>query len=292
MLCSKCGRILPEGSRSCPACGTAASADKTTALAIAPQPVCMKCGTSLPDGSQYCLKCGQPVNPESQLAVTESGSLAPEVKVEALPPSVLDVHAPPSRPVRARRRSRLLWYLIPLSLAAIWVSLSNDPFAQPIRDEITGARTQTIVEAAVQVKPQSFSYFEFTVPPGAVNVRMTGEFNTESRPEKKNDKKNDNKNDMSADNDIETYVLTDSAFVVWRNGYSTGARYESDRVVQGTIDAALPPGSGIYYLVFNNRFSQRTQKTVHATVLLHYQTWMPEWLLRFKERMWNWFGLN
>jgi predicted nucleic acid-binding Zn ribbon protein len=291
VLCSKCGRNLPQGSQSCPACGTAASADKSTALAIAPQPICVKCGTSLPEGSQFCLKCGQAVNPESQLAITESPSGA--AKVEALPPEVLDVRAPPpTRTPARRRRSRLLWYLILLSLAAIWISLSNDPIAQPVRDEITGARTQTIIEAPVLVKPQSFSYFEFTVPPGAVNVRITGEFNTESRPDKKNDRKNDRKDDKTTDNNIETYVLTDSAFVVWRNGYATGARYESDRVAQGTIDAALPAGSGIYYLVFNNRFSQRTQKTVHATVLLHYQTWIPEWLQRFKERMWNWFGLN
>jgi hypothetical protein len=183
-----------------------------------------------------------------------------------------------------RRRSRVLWYLIPILLATIWVSLSNDPIAQPLRDDITGARTQTIVEAPVSVKHQSFSYYEFTVPPGAVNVGVTGQFNTEGRPDKKNDK--------SADDTIESYVLTDSAFVVWRNGYATGSRYESGRVSQGSIEATLPAGSGIYYLVFSNRFSQRTEKTVQATVLLHYQTWAPEWLLRMKERMWNSFSLN
>jgi hypothetical protein len=178
----------------------------------------------------------------------------------------------------------MLYYLALLLAGTAWISLSSDPIAEQLRDEITGTRTQMIVEASVSVKPQDFAYYEFTVPPGAVNVSVTGQFTSEGRPDKKSDK--------GTDNNIESYVLTDSAFVVWRNGYATGSRYESGRVMNGSIDASLPAGSGIYYLVFNNRFSQRTEKTVHASVLLHYQTWMPLWLLRIKERMWNWFGLN
>ena len=284
MVCSKCGTNIPDGSQSCHWCGTTVTTGKSIAVAIAPPSVCAKCGTTLPEGSQFCLKCGQSVSPDSQLAVPESPA-EPKTDVKALTPPVVQIPAPFPRqlPARRRRRSRLLWYLILLLLGAGWVSLSNDPIAQQLRDEITGARTQTIVEAPISVKPQSFAYYEFTVPPGAVNVGVTGQFDSEGRPDKKNNNANDN--------NIETYVLTDSAFVVWRNGYATGSRYESDRVAQGTINATLPGGSGIYYLVFNNRFSQRTEKTVHAAVLLHYQTWAPLWLLRMKERLWNWFGL-
>ena len=285
MLCSKCGTNLPDDSQSCPRCGTTASSGKSTALALAPQSVCTKCGTALPDGSQFCLKCGQPVIPEPQSLTQQSQSVIQQPKPEALKPSVLQIPAPLSQPLplhRKRRRSGALWYLVAFLLIALWISLSNDPIAHPLRDEITGARTQTILEAAVSVKPQSFSYYEFTVPPGAVNVRVTGQFTSETATAKKPDNR--------TDNDIESYILTDSAFVVWRNGYSTGSRYESDRVSQATIDATLPAGSGIYYLVFNNRFSQRTEKTVHAMALLHYQTWAPIWLLRMKERFWNWMG--
>lgn len=284
MLCSKCGANLSDDSQSCPHCETSATG-KSTALAIEPHSACAKCGASLPDGSQFCLKCGQPVMPESQPLIPPSQSVIPQPRPEALTPPVVQIPAPLSHPIlprRRRRRSGALWYLIAFLLIAIWISLSTDPVAQPVRDEITGARTQTIVEAAISVKPQSFSYYEFTVPPGAVNVRVTGQFSTAGLPVKKNDK--------DIDNNIESYILTDSAFVVWRNGYSTGSRYESDRVSQATLDASLPAGSGIYYLVFSNRFSQRTEKTVHAAVLLHYQTWAPLWLLRSKERLWNWFG--
>jgi ribosomal protein L40E len=287
VLCSKCRTNLPDGSQSCPWCGTTATTGNSIALAIAPPSVCAKCGTSLPEGSQFCLKCGHSVSPDSRFVVAESlPEPKTEIKTEAIAPPVVQIPEPLPRPPLARprrRRSRVLWYLIPLLLGATWLSFSNDPIAQQLRDEITGARTQTIVEAPVSVKPQNFAYYEFTVPPGAVNVGVTGQFTTEGRPDKKGNN--------ASDNNIETYVLTDSAFVVWRNGYTTGSRYESDRVPQGTIYATLPAGSGIYYLVFNNRFSQRTEKTVHATVLLHYQTWAPLWLLRMKERLWNWFGL-
>jgi len=284
VLCSKCGTNLPDGSQSCPGCGTTATTGKSTALAVAPQSVCNKCGTNLPEGSQFCLKCGQPVTAESLLATPGS---QPEIKSAALTPPVLQIPAPLSRPLptRARRRRiRLLYYLGLLLAGTAWISLSSDPIAEQLRDEITGARTQMIVEAPVSVKPQNFASYEFTVPPGAVNVGVTGQFTAEGRPDKKSDK--------ASDNNIESYVLTDSAFVLWRNGYATGSRYESGRVVNGTIDASLPAGSGIYYLVFNNRFAQRTEKTVHASVQLHYQTWMPLWLLRIKERMWTWFGLS
>ena len=199
---------------------------------------------------------------------------------------MIEIPQPPSRKpfLRKRRRSRALWYLVPLAGFAIWLSLGNDPLAEQIRDDVTGARTQTIVDETVSMKPQSFAYYEFTIPPGAVNVRVTGQFRAESHSQKRTDK--------NIDNNIETFILTDSAFVIWRNGYSTGSRYESGRVSQANLDAPLPAGSGIYYLVFNNRFAPRTEKAVHATVLFQYQTWMPEWLLRIKERLWNWMGLN
>ena len=255
-------------------------------LAIAPRSVCAKCGTTLPEGSQFCLKCGQPVS--SELSASESHSLIPRSKPEPLASPVVKIPEPVSLPssARPRRRSRALWYLIVFSLAALWISLSNDPIAEPLRDQITGARTQTIVEAPVTVKAQDFAYYEFMVPPGAINVRVTGGFRSEAGGVR------ETKSNKGSDGNIEAYVLTDSAFVVWRNGYATGSRYESGNVSQGVIDAPLPAGSGIYYLVFNNRFSSRTEKTVHVTALLQYQTWAPEWLLRIKERMWNWFALN
>lgn len=165
--------------------------------------------------------------------------------------------------------------LLALIGVSSWAGVSDDPLAQELRDDVTGAETLAIVEAPFSVKAHNFAYYKFTVPPGAVSVTVTGQFSAAGDP----------------DGNIEAYVVTDSAFVLWGNGYSTSTHYESGRVTQGTINAALPSGSGIYYLVFSNKFSPRTAKTVHATALLHYKTWIPEWLLRLKDRFWNSIGL-
>jgi RNA polymerase subunit RPABC4/transcription elongation factor Spt4 len=298
VLCSKCGTNLPEGSQFCPECGPPATAAASTTLALAPLSVCRECGTSLPEGSQFCLKCGQPVR-----------ETIPNARSDALAP--VKVAAPTARPGRVRARSGRrrrplvsLFVLLLLGIGIAWVAISDNPFAHQLRDQITGARDQSIVETPFSITPQSFSYYEFSIPPGAVNVGVTGQFTTEGRPQKRNLTKNekqkgkdkdndkDRQNENDSDNSIETYVLTDAAFVVWRNGYSTGSHYESGRVAQGAINAKLPAGSGIYYLVFSNKFSPRTEKTVHATVLLHYQTWAPEWLLRMKQRLVNWLGFD
>jgi RNA polymerase subunit RPABC4/transcription elongation factor Spt4 len=296
VLCNNCNATLIEGSHFCPHCGKPRNGPpENTALVVATPPsACRKCGTSLPEGSEFCLKCGQRIIPE---AVAVAPPLVPAAKSGPLAPVVFP--APPVRPARARRKLRhrpSVWLLIILLLACAWIAIGNDPIAQQYRDDITGARTQTIVETPFSIKPLNFSYFEFTVPPGAVNVTVTGQFTTESLTLKRNGKasaKDGNKNQgVEDDNNIETYLLTDAAFVVWRKGYSTGSHHESGRVAQGSINATLPAGAGIYYFVFNNKFSPRAEKTIHANVLLHYQTWVPQWLLRMKERLWNWLGLN
>jgi hypothetical protein len=57
------------------------------------------------------------------------------------------------------------------------------------------------------------------------------------------------------------------------------------------MQADLPAGAGVYYLVFSNKFSSKAAKSVNATVLLRYKSWLPESVRRMKERFWNWVGL-
>ena len=94
------------------------------------------------------------------------------------------------------------------------------------------------------------------------------------------------------DNGIEVYVLTDSAFTVWQNGYATSSIYESGKVAEGTVQAEIPAGAGIYYLVFSNKSAPKTPKSIHATVLLRYKSWLPDWFRRMKGRFWDWVGSN
>ena len=52
--------------------------------------------------------------------------------------------------------------------------------------------------------------------------------------------------------------------------------------------ADLPPGAGVYYLVFSNKFSPNMQKKVDATVVLHYKNWIPGWIRQVKGELWSW----
>jgi hypothetical protein len=119
-------------------------------------------------------------------------------------------------------------------------------------------------------------------------VSIIGQFTAAAEKGKGADARNAANN---VDNNVEVYVLSEAAFAVWQNGYAATSVYESGRVAEGTIQAELPAGAGIYYLVFNNKFSPKTAKNVTATVSLRYKSWLPEWFRRSKERMWNWLGL-
>ncbi len=66
--------------------------------------------------------------------------------------------------------------------------------------------------------------------------------------------------------------------------------YESGKVSEGAVQADIPAGAGVYYLVFSNKSAPKTPKALHATVLLHFKSWLPDWLRRMKGRFWDWVG--
>ena len=135
----------------------------------------------------------------------------------------------------------------------------------------------------------NFRYYKFDLPEGSTNVSIMGQFAV-SPAEKKAGSAKANTGETE-DSDVEVYVLSEPAFAVWQNGYATSSVYESGRVPQGTMQADLPAGAGVYYLIFSNKFSPKTAKSVNATVLLRYKSWLPESVRRMKERFWNWVGL-
>ena len=235
--------------------------------------LCTGCGTNLPDGSQFCLNCGQRMIPTAS----------------ALPP--LPVPAPVMpEPMRARRQRRIVPWLLGLVLlwVVLWVGNREIPAAQSLQEFAHWAHTQTVVDSAFSVNPHSFSSYEFAVPEGALSISISGEFSAAPvGPHKGAIAKGAAKD---PDTDIEAYVLTDAAFAVWRSGYSTETQYESGPVATATINTPIPDGARVYDLVFSNRNSTRA-KTVHATVLLRYKSWLPDVVLRLKDRFWNWIGM-
>lgn len=276
-MCSKCAASLPEGSQFCLKCGQPVSAP---AAATPPTNVivaCSQCGASLPEGAEFCVKCGKPVSVPAKGA---AGNAAPGSSV-----------ATPLRPKRERRF--ILWGLLALLLAAMtWAATSENPFAQGVQELVGWKHDQSILETPFSVSAHNFRYYKFALPEGSLNVAMVGQFASSGLSSKGTTGKDKDKDkDKDADNDIEVFVLTEPAFTVWQNGYATSALYESGRVAQGTVQAELPAGAGIYYLVFSNKFDPKTAKNVNATVLLRYKSWLPEWFRRMKDRFWNWLGL-
>ncbi len=231
---------------------------------------CSKCGAALPDEAQFCLKCGKPV------------SLPPKDAVVIEQPS-------PSM-VQPRRKPRIfLWVLLGLLLGVVaWVAISDDPFAQGLQELVGWKHDQAILDTPFSVSAHNFRYYKFSLPEGSVNVSIVGQFATTA-----NDKKAARSKDQAeeADSDIEVYVLSEPAFAVWQNGYATSSVYESGRVIKGEMQAELPAGAGVYYLIFSNKFAPKAAKNLNATVVLRYKSWVPDWVRIMKARMWNWLGL-
>jgi hypothetical protein len=120
------------------------------------------------------------------------------------------------------------------------------PTAQP--------RVMTLVDTAFTLNALQGMHWNFNIPANATDVRVEGTFNASG----------------GARNDIEVYVLNDDEFVNWQNNHSVSTLYNSGRMTQGTLNAALPPSAGTYHLVFNNKFSLLSPKAVRASIRLHY----------------------
>ena len=282
MLCSVCATSLPEGSQFCLKCGQPVgnAADSSDPPIAEVHLACSRCGTDLPVGAEFCLKCGKPVSVSSKAGPGE----APAVTLQAPPP------APRSH--RARRVILLLLAGALLALAA-YVVTSDSAFAQGVQELVGWKHDQAILATPFSVSPHSFRYYKFSLPEGSLNVGIVGQFSatTDSHNAARKDKDKDAAKDKDADNNVEVYVLSEPAFTVWQNGYATSSVFESGRVSQGTVQAELPAGAGIYYLVFSNKFAPKTAKSINASVALRYKSWLPEWFRRMKGRLWNWLGL-
>jgi hypothetical protein len=251
---------------------------------------CSKCGASLPGEAQFCLKCGKSVSsPPKKVKVVEAQPLA-------LP-----------RQEMPKGRLFLLMLLVILIGLICWALTSDSVGAQGLQELVGFKQDGIILDSSFTVGPHTFRYYKFALPEGSVNVTVVGQFKSTAdsaaqgtRKNQTSDKSGDKNRtgirgkdadiDNNVDNNIEVYVLTDSAFAVWQNGYATSSLYESGRVADGTLQTDIPAGAGVYYLVFSNKAAPKTAKALHANVLLHYKSWLPDWLRRMKGRFWDWVG--
>ncbi len=248
---------------------------------------CSKCGANLPDGSQFCLQCGKPV------------SSPPKVKAVAQPPE--DAEALPSKASRPKHKGRRV--LVASSGVIHWWRLRGLASVKirsrsKLQELVGWKHDQTILDAPFTVGAHTFRYYKFSLPEGSVNVAIVGQFTAANAENPRGEQREElprkikrKTKPADSDNNIEVLVLTEPAFTVWQNGYATSSIYDSGKVVEGKVQADVPAGAGIYYLVFNNKFAPKTAKTVHAAVVLRYKSWMPESFRKMKETVWNWMGL-
>ncbi|HLV87993.1 MAG TPA: zinc ribbon domain-containing protein [Candidatus Sulfotelmatobacter sp.] len=277
VLCSKCATDLPEGAQFCLKCGEPV---KSASDGVLPAVLgCSKCGTTLPEGAEFCPKCGKPVSmPSKKTSDNPPSGVINSTPIDANP---IEPRAEPPKPWLSRRAMALLAVGL-LLIGVLWVAASDSPFAQGIQEVVGWKHDQTILDGPFSISAHNFRYYKFSLPEGSTHVFIVGHF------ESSVDSHNAGQKEQSDDSAIEVYVLSEPAFTVWQNGYATSYIYESGRVQKGNLDSEAPAGSGIYYLVFSNKFSPKTAKSINASVSLRYKNWVPESLQHAKDRFWNW----
>jgi hypothetical protein len=201
------------------------------------------------------------------------------------------------------KRHFFRWILLALFLGAIaWIAISDNPFAGDLLELSGWQPDQPVLDSSFSVAARSFRYYKFSLPNDSKNLSITGEFtvsatappssalnspassatsNAVSSPTSNGQSApNATSNDPDANN-IQVLVLTESSFAAWQSGNPTsGSVYESGKLSQGRVQAELPAGPGIYFLIFNNRFSPHAAKKLQASVFLRYKSWLPGWFAR------------
>jgi hypothetical protein len=199
----------------------------------------------------------------------------------ATPPPV--VVRPPDR----RKRHYVLWTIFVVLVGVfLWLATSSNPFAEGVQELAGNRHDQAVVDVPFSVSAKNIRYYKFTLPEASTDVAIVGDFTVQPDA---GGRRNDSKRlSPQPDSAIEVYVLSESSFAIWQTGYATSSVFESGRKPQGKIAADLPPGAGVYYLVFSNKFSPSVAKKIDATVVLHYKNWIPGWIRQVKGELQSW----
>ncbi len=180
---------------------------------------------------------------------------------------------------RRKRRIALRVLLAILVGGVLWVSISDNPVAQEVRELLGIKPDQTIIDSTFTVGAHTFRYYKFSLPEATVNASVVGQFKSTAEGSAAGSGKDAGTNPSSDDdNGIEAYILTEEDFGAWRTGNTTNSLYDSGDVSESAVRANLPPGAGTYYLVFSNKSDPKTPKAIHASVMVRYKSWLPDWL--------------
>jgi hypothetical protein len=128
------------------------------------------------------------------------------------------------------------------AVAQSYDELTKKPHSIPVSDH------------KLTVNQLGYSYYTIEVPTRASSVALHGNFTASG----------------GGGNTIEVFLFSESEYENWQKQQYTDSFYSSGRVSMDTINANLPPGSGTYYLVFNNKFSALAPKAIRMDAKVTY----------------------
>lgn len=170
-----------------------------------------------------------------------------------------------------KKRRVVRWVLLAFLLALIvWVAVSENSCAQGARQLLGRKPDQAVLNGSFQIAAHSFRYYKFTLPEGSKNMALVGSFRIVPGDASAPAGQNQGKPSKAA---VEVYVLNESDLDNWLKGNAASAIYQSGRVSEQKVERTLPAGSGVYYLVFSNKFDPASAKKVSAALALHSNRW-------------------
>lgn len=181
-----------------------------------------------------------------------------------------------------KKRRIILWtFLIFLALAVVWTFGSRDPFAQGVREALGSKPDQLVLNKSFSLPPRAFRYYTFTLPKDSKDVSIVGSFDTAIGNSTDADRPTGQQPASEPDNGVEVYLLSEQDFANWQKEIASSPTHEIAHGAKGTMQKNLPDGPGLFYLVFSNR-REPLSRTINATALLRYKSWLPDALRRIK----------
>lgn len=214
---------------------------------------CPNCGKPIVADAKFCPSCGaavafqQPATPIP--AQPSSYPPAPSYSPASSYPAYQTPYPPPPP-----KKSNTKLIIVIVVVVIVVVGVIGSILALGALNSILSSTHSTIlVNGVVTVQPGQYNYYQFVVPSGATTVIVSGSFST-----------------SPSNSTIEVLVFNQANYVSWGGGaHAATPYYDSGQVASGTVNANLP-GSGTYYLIYNNGYSTTTLKSVHSVVTLTY----------------------
>jgi len=227
---------------------------------------CQKCGVELLDTTKFCVKCGHKLKSEPHIsnkalvavgiaALVSVGSATLSYWPGSSPTWTASTDSPsPGASVSPS----------PTPMPQITVVRAT-PKLRPTEAPDLEETTETAPTPTPQAYARAITQGPFTLNPGTyvfyqvraiseASLRIEGWFEASG----------------GSRNDIEVYILDEIGFTNFKNGNAARTYYNSGRATTGKPHVALPWDNQNYYVVFNNRFSLFSSKSVKAYMTAWY----------------------